>query len=251
MSERRSKCARFTLVDVQRELAELRVLADEIGQRMRTLEQATATLVVPDDASQSTAHASPKKRTRPDSPASCSPRQQRLVCIYSDGSSLSNGQRGAAAGSAVVGTDGFEWSDRCPGTQTNQRAELFAACVAMARANNYARSAVLTDSEYVERGINDPTRLAVWRANGWKKRSGGRAANTDLWSIMAALLEVRRDDLRHWPPVEVRHVPAHSGIEGNERADQLAKDAAARCKQRTITDMWPSSALGFTLAQLM
>ena len=49
--------------------------------------------------------------------------------------------------------------------------------------------------------------------------------NADLWRVMRrALTALARAKIQ----IRVRHVPAHVGIYGNEKADRLAKAAARR-----------------------
>ena len=49
--------------------------------------------------------------------------------------------------------------------------------------------------------------------------------NADLWKVTKrALAALRQKDFS----IEFRHVPAHVGVHGNERADRLAKAANRR-----------------------
>ena len=52
--------------------------------------------------------------------------------------------------------------------------------------------------------------------------------NADLWRVMRrALTALATTGIK----IRVRHVPAHVGIYGNEKADRLAKVAARRAHQ--------------------
>ena len=59
---------------------------------------------------------------------------------------------------------------------------------------------------------------------------GRRLENADLWRILrralTALATAKID-------FEVKHIPAHVGIYGNERADRLAKAATRRAHRAT------------------
>ena len=66
--------------------------------------------------------------------------------------------------------------------------------------------------------------MGLWEADGWI-RMGHPLENADLWRVMRrALTALARAKIQ----IRVRHVPAHVGIYGNEKADRLAKAAARR-----------------------
>lgn len=174
--------------------------------------------------------------------------------LYTDGAALGNGQRGARAGAAVWADQGrVTWSGQVPGSQTNQRAELWAAIAAASHARHrlasLKRILVRSDSTYVVSGINEPSWLAFWVTHQWHKKSGGPVSNVDLWCLLHSLLDPQR--------VVWQHVDAHSGIEGNEAADRLAKSVARaitdskRAAAETPSSVWPDSFAGqdFSSAQ--
>ena len=101
---------------------------------------------------------------------------------------------------------------------TNNRMELTAAIRALEAAGEGARVRLVTDSQYLRRGI---TRwLPRWAAGGWRRQDGGAVANQDLWRRLAALTESRR--------VRWEWVRGHAGERWNERADALARAETAR-----------------------
>jgi len=67
--------------------------------------------------------------------------------------------------------------------------------------------------------------LSQWRTTYWTKLDGDDRANKDLWKDF--IRESRKVKKR----VEIKKVKAHSGIEGNEKADRLAK----KSRERAIT----------------
>ena len=101
---------------------------------------------------------------------------------------------------------------------TNNRMELTAAIRALEAAGEGAAVRLVTDSQYLRRGITQW--LPRWAADGWRRRDGGEVANQDLWRRLAALAGSRR--------VRWEWVRGHAGHRWNERADALARAEAAR-----------------------
>lgn len=147
----------------------------------------------------------------------------QIVRVYSDGNAHANGTAHALAGSGVFVCNGAiqtKISSRVPGRQTSSRAELFAMALALRVSLDMPRVAIFTDSKYTINGTGNATKLDRWRENGWKLDSGGAVINTDLWSLISNLLHKRTCRMLSQP--EIAHVPGHSGVEGNEMADELA-----------------------------
>ena len=115
------------------------------------------------------------------------------------------------------------------GKQTVNRAELTAIILAIRKAMHWSepfdRLVIHSDSFMCVKGINEW--IHTWKLDGWT-RSGKPLKNADLWKLMyRILMAVKAADF----DLCVRHVPAHVGIVGNERADRLAK-AAMRMAHR-------------------
>jgi len=132
--------------------------------------------------------------------------------VYTDGGASPNpGPGGWAA--VIRSPDGSveEISGGAPGT-TNNRMELQAAISALARLTTPSAVDLYTDSTYVRQGI---TRwVAQWRAQGWRRRDGGKVKNLDLWRRLEGLNRRHRVNW-HW-------VKGHAGNVWNERVDALA-----------------------------
>jgi len=103
---------------------------------------------------------------------------------------------------------------------TNNRMELTAAAEALEALKRPAEVDLYTDSQYVRGGITEW--LAKWKRNGWRTADGKRVKNEDLWRRLDAARE-RHQVKWHW-------VRGHAGTDGNERADQLARDGMERFK---------------------
>ena len=79
---------------------------------------------------------------------------------------------------------------------------------------------VWTDSAYAVRGCN--IQLPIWRSGGWRKRrlnGQGRSRAVEYAECWKAIdMELSRN-----PALTIAWCKGHSGIEGNERADDLAE----------------------------
>ncbi len=95
---------------------------------------------------------------------------------------------------------------------TNNRMELMAAIRALETLSRPCRVVLVTDSEYVRKGITEW--LPGWKARGWKTAARKPVKNAELWK--------RLDEAAARHEVEWRWVRGHSGHPENERADELA-----------------------------
>ncbi|MCA3216511.1 MAG: ribonuclease HI [Burkholderiales bacterium] len=95
---------------------------------------------------------------------------------------------------------------------TNNRMELTAVIEALASLKRRCRVVLHTDSQYVHLGITQW--LPNWQRRNWRTADNKPVKNVDLWQ---RLEQLRQAHEIHW-----RWVKGHAGIEGNERADQLA-----------------------------
>jgi len=137
-----------------------------------------------------------------------------LVELYTDGACRGNPGVG---GWGVV----MRWRDRqktligAEAQTTNNRMELTAAIVALESLKKPCAVVLITDSEYVKKGLTEW--LPAWKKRGWKTAAKKPVKNADLWQ--------RLDDAADRHKVEWRWVRGHSGQEGNELADALANQA--------------------------
>lgn len=147
--------------------------------------------------------------------------------LVTDGACSGNGTADARGGWAAIltGPDGTE--EVLTGGEyptTNNRMELTAALEGLRAAPEGSEVELVTDSSYVANAILKGW-LAGWQRKGWRTASKQPVANRDLWERMIEEL-ARHRKVR---PVLVR---GHAGHEANERADQLAQDAARDAKPR-------------------
>jgi ribonuclease HI len=99
---------------------------------------------------------------------------------------------------------------------TNNRMEMMAAIEGLRALKRPCRVTLYTDSAYLRDGITKW--IFGWQRNGWRTADKKPVKNAELWKT---LLDVARPHAIHW-----QWVKGHAGHPENERADQLASDAA-------------------------
>ncbi len=103
---------------------------------------------------------------------------------------------------------------------TNNRMELMAAIHALEALKRPSEVTLITDSQYVRRGIEEW--LPHWRANGWRTAGRKPVKNQDLWQRLSAAADRHR--------VRWLWVRGHSGHPENERVDRAAREQAAKMR---------------------
>jgi len=137
-----------------------------------------------------------------------------IVEIYTDGACRGNPGPGGWAALLSFG----EIEKELAGAEvltTNNRMELTAVIRALEALKKPSEVRVLTDSEYVRKGITEWVK--GWKARGWKTADRKPVKNQDLWE--------RLDELAAGHQILWQWVKGHSGVPGNERVDRLANQA--------------------------
>ncbi|PBL00391.1 ribonuclease H-like protein [Armillaria gallica] len=146
------------------------------------------------------------------------------ITVFSDGACKGNGKTGAVAGVGVWWghNDPRNLAERCPGKQTNNRAELIAIVRVLEQSQTETNPLrIKTDSKY---SINCVTQwLQKWVVNDFQTAKGTPVENAPLIKYLARLLE-RSDRLGR--KISLEYVQGHVGIEGNEAADRQANIGA-------------------------
>lgn len=144
-----------------------------------------------------------------------------MITIYTDGSTLKNGSKGAIGGFGVVVVEDDKviaaYSERTEGT-TNNREEMKAIIYALenygAANGEFIMPIVYSDSMYC---VNSFTNwIKGWKANGWVRAGGKKLENLDLIKTYDMLTS--RDGRK----IDLRYVKGHAGEIYNEIADALA-----------------------------
>ena len=146
----------------------------------------------------------------------------RQVVLFTDG---------ACKGNPGPGGWGFILQDAPTGTirkesggephTTNNRMELLAVIRGLEALKRGCRVRLVTDSEYVARGISEW--MPGWKANGWRRRVGKGykpVKNVELWQQLDQLLQQHQ--------VDCEWVRGHAGHPENEECDRLAVQAARK-----------------------
>ena len=98
---------------------------------------------------------------------------------------------------------------------TNNRMELMAAIMGLEALKRNSHVHLVTDSQYVRKGITEW--LKDWKRRNWRTADRKPVKNDDLWRRLDAV--AARHDL------QVSWVRGHTGHPENERADRLANEA--------------------------
>ena len=136
------------------------------------------------------------------------------LTIYTDGAC--SGNPGPGGWGVLMQFNGAE-KELCGGEPetTNNRMEMMAAIEALRAVKKGYKGKIhlWTDSQYVLKGITEW--IHGWKRRGWKKADKKPVVNADLWKILDGLNQ-QHDVQWHW-------VKGHAGVDGNERADELAR----------------------------
>ena len=136
-----------------------------------------------------------------------------IIQIYTDGACSPNPGPGGWAAILVTGSHEKVLSGGERYT-TNNRMELNAALQSLLVLNKPCIVEIVTDSEYLRRGITEW--LPGWKKRNWQRKSGS-LANIDLWKALDAVLS------KH--SITWKWVKGHAGHKYNQRADELARQA--------------------------
>ena len=145
--------------------------------------------------------------------------------IYTDGSCSPNPGPGGWGALLRYGRHERELFGGEPET-TNNRMEMLAAIVALETLTRPSTVRLHTDSRYLLDGIQKY--LANWKARGWLSADKKPVKNQDLWRRLDTAVQ------RH--SVQWEWVRGHTGDEGNERADELARRGTALAKAGLAAD---------------
>ena len=136
----------------------------------------------------------------------------RKIEIYTDGAC--SGNPGPGGWGVLLKWNGNE-KELYGGEKntTNNRMELRAAIEALKAVKKPIPIVLYTDSVYLQKGMTEW--LKGWKFNNWEKAQKKKIKNLDLWQELDSLMQTYT--------VNWQWIKGHAGIEGNERADELAR----------------------------
>lgn len=136
---------------------------------------------------------------------------KKMIEIFTDGAC--RGNPGPGGWGVLLRANGIEKTlyggER---ETTNNRMELTAAIKGLQALKRPSQVRLITDSEYVKKGITEW--VIEWKKRNWRTLQKKPIKNVDLWEILDQEAS-RHEIIWEW-------VRGHSGHEGNEIADQLA-----------------------------
>ena len=156
-------------------------------------------------------------------------RQVGRVVVYTDGNCSGNPGPGGWGvlllyREAEAGTETETRLEVCGGEldTTNNRMELLAALRALELLPIECDLTLYTDSQYLQKGMTQW--LPGWKRKNWRTAARKPVRNADLWKRLDSLVRGRQ--------VAWKWVRGHVGVEGNERADWLARQGMEKTLER-------------------
>ncbi len=143
--------------------------------------------------------------------------ENEAVIIYCDGACSGNQFKGNRGGwGAVLLYKGAVKEIRGGARDTsNQRMELMGCIAALECLKGAGLDVVVhSDSAYLVNGMQQRW-YERWEKNGWLNYHRKPVENRDLWERLLALVRTHQ--------VTFKKVAGHTGVEQNERADELAR----------------------------
>ena len=141
----------------------------------------------------------------------------KIVQVITDGACKGNPGPGGWAAVLRFGKHRKEIYGSEPQT-TNNRMELTAALKGLEALTEPCEVEVVTDSEYLKNGITKWIR--GWKTNGWQTKEKKPVLNRDLWEALDQAVTRHRTT---WTWTK-----GHASHEDNNRADELASEAATQ-----------------------
>jgi len=145
-------------------------------------------------------------------------KKQNTVEIFTDGACSGNPGPGGYAAILKYGEEIREISGYEVET-TNNRMEMMAVIEALRQLKRPCEVRVITDSQYVVKGMTEW--IQGWVKRNWLTSQKKPVLNKSLWKELLRLCQKHK--------IEWQWVKGHNGHPYNERCDQLAREAIMNC----------------------
>lgn len=143
---------------------------------------------------------------------------KEFVEIFADGACSGNPGPGGYAAILKYGEKVKEISG-CALKTTNNRMEMMAVIEALRLVKRPCRIRVITDSNYVVKGMSEWIRQ--WISKNWLTSNKKPVQNRDLWEMLLTLSGPHE--------IQWKWIRGHAGHRENERCDRLAVAAIRNC----------------------
>jgi ribonuclease HI len=143
---------------------------------------------------------------------------EERVTIFTDGACSGNPGPGGYGAILQYGDKTKEISG-CEKATTNNRMEMTAVIEALQELKRPCRVKVVTDSNYVVKGMTEW--MPGWIRRDWVNAQKKPVLNRDLWEKLLKLSRIHR--------IEWVWIKGHDGHRENERCDLLARMAMKDC----------------------
>jgi ribonuclease HI len=143
---------------------------------------------------------------------------EERVTIFTDGACSGNPGPGGYGAILQYGDKTKEISG-CEKATTNNRMEMTAVIEALQELKRPCRVKVVTDSNYVVKGMTEW--MPGWIRRDWVNSQKKPVLNRDLWEKLLKLSRIHR--------IEWVWIKGHDGHRENERCDLLARMAMKDC----------------------
>jgi ribonuclease HI len=140
--------------------------------------------------------------------------KENTVVIYTDGACSGNPGPGGWGSVLLFNGHRRELSGGDAET-TNNQMEMMAVIQALESLKRPCSVMIYTDSVYVMKGMTEW--IEQWKKRNWKTAAKKPVKNVELWQRLEQAVSPHQ--------VEWQWVKGHSGVPGNERADELATNA--------------------------
>jgi len=141
---------------------------------------------------------------------------QKEITVFTDGASKSNPGPGGFAAIIISPEEVVEIGGSQRGV-TNNQMELKAVVEALKYCNDKTPVTIFLDSAYVYRGANDW--LSRWQKTNWQTAGKKTVLNKKLWLELSKVIQNKN--------ISWNRISGHSGLPGNERADEIATTFAS------------------------